>query len=76
MRSTWMSPECLQPQRKKEVGIRSIAQNQTWLLAGHTWKNKTKQTKKMMEFSLNGGLEFLEHHGETFALKYLAQSYF
>lgn len=73
MRSTRMSPECLQPQCKKEMGIRSIAQNQTWLLAGHTWK---KQNKKMTELSLNGELEFLEHHGETFALKYLAQSCF
>lgn len=42
-----------------------------WL--GTPGKNKTK---KMTELSLNGELEFLEHHGETFALKYLAQSCF
>lgn len=40
------------------------------------WAHPEKTKKKMTELSLNGELEFLEHHGETFALKYLAQSCF
>lgn len=38
------------------------------------WLGTSK--KKKMELSFNGGLEFLEHRGATFALKYLAQRYF